>query len=121
MSDLRDFRVHACALNARDIETLAAHAVQGAPCFCDGEWVGEGPEAFRRALEDEFRHNEEGIVRLGTVNGEPAALEFDAGGAARATLRFRHGPRGSIHELRIDHRQAPGAVLQLAGAPEPTV
>jgi hypothetical protein len=117
MADLRDFRVHTCALNARDLDHLAAHAVAGAPCFCDGEWVGEGPEALRRALEQEFRLNEDAIVRLGTVDGEPAALEFDAGGVERAVLRFRNDPRGRIRELRIDHR--PAALVALAGAPEP--
>lgn len=118
MPDLRDFRVHTCALNARDLDTLAAQALAAAPCFCDGEWIGEGPEAVRRALEDEFQRNPQAIVGLGTVDGEPAAFEFDEGGVERAVLRFRNDPRGRIRELRIDHR--PAAVVELAGAPEPT-
>jgi hypothetical protein len=128
MPDLRDFRVHTCALNARDLDTLAAQAVRAAPCFCDGEWVGEGPEGVRQALEREFKMNEDAVVRLGTVDGEPAVVEFDGGGVERATLRFRHDPRGRIRELRIDHRQAPPAppapppaapLVEMAAAPEP--
>lgn len=109
MAELRDLRVHACALNARDLDSLANHALRSAPCFCDGEWVGEGPEAVRQALAKEFTVNEEAIARiarLGTVDGEPAVLEFDAGEQPhepRAVLRFVGGAGGRIRELRIDH------------------
>ena len=56
-------------------------------------------------------------MRLGTVDGEPAALEFDAGGVERAVFRIRNDPAGRIRELRIDHRPAP--LVELAGLPEP--
>ena len=105
MADLRDLRVHTCALNARDVETLAAQAAPHAPCICDGEWVGEGPEAVRKALTKEFDVNEDIFARLGTHDGEPAVLQFDALGAQRAALRFRGPGVGRYHELRIDHRQ----------------
>lgn len=126
MAELRDLRVHACALNARDLDALASHALRNAPCICDGEWVGEGPEAVRRALEREFAADGEVVARLGTVDGEPAVLEFDGSGSAipRATLRFRGDPSGRIRELRIDHgerpaRPRPGAAV--VGVPEPDI
>ena len=113
MAELRDLHLHACALNARDLETLASHAFRDAPCICDGEWVGEGPDAVRKALEKEFSMNEEAIgriARLGTVDGEPAVLEFDGGDEPhepRAILRFVGGGGGRIRELRIDHGERP--------------
>lgn len=124
MAELRDLRVHACALNARDLESLASHALRTAPCICDGEWVGEGPEGVRRALEREFAANDEMVARLGTVDGEPAVLEFDGSGSAvpRATLRFRGDPSGRIRELRIDHGERPaGPRAAIVGVPEPGV
>lgn len=107
MAELRDLRVHTCALNARDVETLAAQAAPHAPCICDGEWVGEGPEAVRRALAREFAVNEEVFSRLGLHDGEPAILQFDSRGAQRGALRFR-GQLGAarFQELRIDHPRA---------------
>ncbi|HUR25869.1 MAG TPA: hypothetical protein VM327_07655 [Candidatus Thermoplasmatota archaeon] len=106
MAELRDLRVHTCALNARDVETLAAQAAPHAPCICDGEWIGEGPDAVRRALSREFAVNEEVFARLGVHEGEPAVLQFDSRGAPRSILRFR-GQLGAarFQELRIDHRQ----------------
>jgi hypothetical protein len=106
MAELRDLRVHACALNARDLDSLASHALRSAPCICDGEWVGEGPDGVRKALEKEFAMNEEAFARLGTVDGELAVLEYDGAERAvepRAILRFVGGEGGRIHELRIDH------------------
>src|SRR5687768_10986108 len=92
MAEPRDLRLHTCALNARDLETLAAQAAPHAPCICDGEWVGEGPEAVRRALAKEFAVNEEVFARLGVHDGEPAILQFDSLGAQRTALRFRGQP-----------------------------
>jgi hypothetical protein len=115
MPELRDLRVHTCALNARDLESLAAQALRAAPCFCDGEWVGEGPDAVRLALEREFKMNEAALARLGTVDGEPAVLAFGDDGAPLATLRFR-GDSGRIRELRIDHSSRP---VVRADVPEP--
>ena len=51
MAELRDLRVHTCALNARDLDALSRQAIPHAACICDGHWVGEGPEAVRLALE----------------------------------------------------------------------
>ena len=114
MAELRDLRLHTCALNAKDVETLAAQAAPHAPCICDGEWVGEGPEAVRRALAKEFAVNEEVFARIGLHDGEPAILQFDSLGAQRSTLRFRGQLGGSrFQELRIDHRPAPA----VRGAP----
>jgi hypothetical protein len=102
--ELRDLRVHTCAMNARDVETLAAQAAPHAPCFCDGEWVGEGPEAVRRALAKEFAVNEEVFARLGLHDGEPAILQFDSDGLQRGAMRFRGRPGAArFQELRIDH------------------
>ena len=118
MAELRDLRVHTCALNARDLETLAAQAAPHAACICDGEWVGEGPDAVRAALAKEFAVNEEVFARLGLHDGEPAVLQFDAKGARRSALRFRGEPGvGRFRELRIDHDQ-PAAIVQ-AGLSDP--
>jgi hypothetical protein len=113
MAELRDLRLHTCALNARDVETLAAQAAPNAPCICDGEWVGEGPDAVRAALAKEFATDDEVFARLGTLDGEPAILQFDASGEQRSALRFLGGPApGRFHELRIDHRR-PAVVVDL--------
>ena len=119
MPDLRDLRVHTCALNARDVETLAAQAAPHAPCICDGEWVGEGPEAVRRALSKEFAVNEEVFARLGLHEGEPAILQFDSFGAQRSSLRFR-GQLGAarFQELIIDHRKPERPIVE-GVVPEP--
>lgn len=113
----RDLRVHTCALNARDVETLAAQAARDAPCICDGEWVGEGPEAVRQVLAKEFAGEEEVFARLGMVDGEPVILQFDANGAPRGALRFRGSAgTGPYRELRIDH---PKPVVLQAGLGDP--
>ncbi len=118
MAELRDLRVHTCALNARDVETLAAQAAPHAACICDGEWVGEGPEAVRKALTKEFAVNEEIFARLGLHDGEPAVLQFDSKGTQRSSLRFRGEPGvGRFQELRIDHRSA--AAVVHAGLADP--
>jgi hypothetical protein len=120
MAEPRDLRVHTCALNARDVETLAAQAAPHAPCICDGEWVGEGPEAVRRALTKEFAVNEEVFARLGVHDGEPAILQFDAGGTQRGAMRFRGQLGGSrFQELRIDHPGPPARPIVEAPVPEP--
>jgi hypothetical protein len=132
MAELSDLRMHMCALNARDVETLAAQAAPHAPCFCDGEWVGEGPDAVRQALIKEFATDEEVFARLGLQDGEPAILQFDALGTQRGSLRFRQQGGGRFHELRIDHGRRPVAVVPAdlsagrspvvqATVPEPTV
>lgn len=116
MAELHDLRLHACALNARDVETLAAQAGPHAPCICDGEWVGEGPEAVRAALAKEFATGDEVFARLGTLDGQPVILQFDASGEQRSALRFLGGSApGRFQELRIDHPR-PGILVGL----EPT-
>lgn len=122
MAELRDLRVHTCALNARDVETLAAQAAPHAPCICDGEWVGEGPDAVRRALAKEFAVNEEVFARLGLHDGEPAILQFDARGAQRSAMRFRGQlGAGRFQELRIDHRPpVAGRAVVEGPIPEPS-
>jgi hypothetical protein len=124
MAELRDLRLHTCALNARDVETLAAQAAPHAPCICDGEWVGEGPEAVRQVLAKEFAAGEEVFARLGLHDGEPAVLQFDSSGAQRGALRFRGRLGGArFQELRIDHRPAgsghPGRPVVEGLVPEP--
>ncbi|MHB1262519.1 MAG: hypothetical protein ACYC2H_12480 [Thermoplasmatota archaeon] len=117
MAELRDLRLHTCALNARDVETLAAQAAPHAACICDGEWIGEGPDGVRQALAKEFALNEEVFARLGVHDGEPAVLQYDAKGAQRSALRFRGEPGvGRFQELRIDHDRA--TVIQ-SGLSEP--
>lgn len=106
MAELGDLRMHACSLNARDLDAFSRHLLRSAPCLCDGEWVGEGPEAGRKALEREFAVNEEAIVRLGEVDGRPAVLEYDREGTPTARLHIIEGEGGSIRELHIDHRVA---------------
>lgn len=117
MPDLRDLRVHTCALNARDLDALASQAVRSTPCICDGEWVGEGPEGVRRALEREFALDSEVFARVGTVDGQPAILEFGSKGEPLATLRFVGDHAGRIRELHIDHGQ--GRPVVAAAVPEP--
>lgn len=113
-----ELRVHTCALNARDLDSLAAQAVRSAPCVCDGEWVGEGPEGVRQLLEREFAVNDELYARLGDVDGEPTVLEFDGGGIQRATLRFQGDGSGRIQGLSIEHR--PGNPVVRGLVPEPS-
>lgn len=98
-----DLRVHACAINARDLDSLAAHALRSAPCICDGEWMGEGPDAVRKALEKEFAVNDNLFAALGTVDGRPAVVEFDSGGTPRGSLHFVGDASGRIREFRIEH------------------
>lgn len=119
MAELRDLRVHTCALNARDLDALANQALRSAPCFCDGEWVGEGPEGVRQALEKEFAMNDEAFARIGTVDGQPAVLGFDGGGAPRSILRFMGDGDGRIRELRIDHGAAPARPVVRIAIEEP--
>jgi hypothetical protein len=106
MAEIRDLRVHASSLNARDLDEIASHTLHSAPCICDGEWVGEGPDAVRQALEREFAVNEEAIVRLAEVDGRPTVLEYDGEGQPKAMLHIVGGAGGRIRELRIEHHGA---------------
>lgn len=116
---IRDLlRVHACAINGRDLETLASHAEPDAPCFRDGEWVGEGPEGVRRLLQQEVA-GDDFLARMGHVAGEPVILEFSGGEGrwrAHGALRIRGDPEdGRIRELRLTHDER----IVRAAVPEP--
>jgi hypothetical protein len=115
MTEPNALRVHRCALNARDLDTLARQAAPHAPCLCDGEWVGEGPQAVRDALEREFQALDDVIVRFAHLDGEPVVVGFDAGGEPKATFRIDAGSDGRIRGLRIDHDAAVSSRL----VPEP--
>lgn len=100
-------RMHACAFNGRDLDHIASQAHAHAPCFCDGEWVGEGPVALREALEREFNLEANLVARVGRLADEPVVIEL--GGSegrweTRGALRFLPGTDGRIREMRIDHR-----------------
>ena len=118
MAGASDIRLHVCALNGRDLDHIARSAQPDAPCFCDGEWVGEGPEAMVQALEREF--GQEIIARLGRLQDEPVILEVAGGEGAwetRGAVRIVGDTDGRIRELRIEHR--PNIVQGLV--PEPDV
>lgn len=111
-------RLHACAFNGRDLENLAAQAEPHAPCFCDGEWVGEGPDALRQALERELTQEANLVARMAVVDDEPILVELSGGEGhwhPHGTLRFRGGAGGRIREFHIDHR---GPTVRSA-VPEP--
>lgn len=119
MAETRDFlRLHACAFNGRDLDNLASQAEPDAACFCDGEWVGEGPRALREALERELVQEANLVARMAVVDDEPILLELSGGEGhwnPRGTLRFRGTEAGRIRELRIDHD---GGLVR-AAVPEP--
>lgn len=99
-------RLHACAFNGRDLENIALQAEADAPCFCDGEWVGEGPKAVREALEREFTQDANLVARMAHLDNQPVIMELGGGEGhwePRGALRFRGDGSGRIRELRIDH------------------
>ena len=111
-------RMHACAFNGRDLNNIALQAEADAPCFCDGEWVGEGPKAMREALEREFTQDANLVARMAQLGNEPVIMEL-AGGEGhwepRGALRFVGDGSGRILELRIEH----GARIVASLVPEP--
>ena len=119
MGSERDLlRLHACAFNGRDLDNLASQAAPHAPCFCDGEWVGEGPKAMREALEREFTLEANLVGRMASLDDEAVVVEL--GGAdgrwqTKGALQIRGDSRGRIRELRIDHREP----MVRAMVPEP--
>ena len=101
-------RLHACAFNGRDLENLTSSAAADAPCFCDGEWVGEGPAAMRAALEREFTQEANLVGRMARLDNEPVIVELSGGEGNWTPLgavRIRGDARGRIRELHIDHRE----------------
>lgn len=107
-------RLHACAFNGRDLDHIALQAEPDAPCFCDGEWVGEGPVAVREALQREFNLEANLVGRVGQLDDEPVIIEL-AGGEGRweprGAVRLLDDESGRIREVRIDH--APNIVRGL--------
>lgn len=112
-------RMHACAFNGRDLDNIASQARANAPCFCDGEWVGEGPVAMREALEREFTLEANLVGRVGRLADEPVIMEL--GGTegrweTRGAVRLQQDAQGRIREMRIDHR--PHVVRGLVPEPD---
>src|SRR5687768_14731330 len=96
-------RMHACAFNGRDLENIALQAEEDAPCFCDGEWVGEGPKGMREALEREFTQDANLVARMAHFDNQPVIMELGGGEGhwePRGALRFRADGAGRIRELR---------------------
>lgn len=102
-------RLHACAFNGRDLDNLAFAAAPDAPCFCDGEWVGEGPQALRDALEREFTQDANLVGRMAKLDNDEAVIMEFAGTEGhwtpRGSVRIRGDGHGRISELHIDHRE----------------
>lgn len=112
-------RLHTCAFNGRDLDQIASQAGPRTPCFCDGEWVGEGPVAVREALEREFTQDANLVGRLGTLDNEPVIMELagtEGRWLPRGAVRIVGDRDGRIRELRIDH--APGIVQGLVPEPD---
>lgn len=112
-------RMHTCAFNGRDLDNIAAQAHPDAPCFCDGEWVGEGPVAMRQALEREFTQDANLVGRLARLADEPVIMELgghEGRWEPRGAVRIRPDGAGRIRELRIEH--APKIVSSLVPEPD---
>lgn len=112
-------RLHACAFNGRDLDNIARQAGAHTPCFCDGEWVGEGPVAVRDALEREFSQHANLVGRMGRLDNEPVIMEIDGvegNWQPRGAVRLVGDAGGRIREVRIDH--APSILEQLVPDPD---
>jgi hypothetical protein len=96
-------RVHAGCCNGHDVEGFLPHCMPQARMICDGLLVGEGHEAIRKTLSEEFG---EGVVgRVMSVGGEPAMVEWSEAGEPRAIVRLEaEGDR--VSEIRIEHGEA---------------
>jgi hypothetical protein len=98
-------RMHAGAMNGHDPDSILAHYHSGARCIRDGCLVGEGPEAVRKALLEEFAVNEEVIGRVMELDGEKVVVEWggpEGREAPRGIVRLEaRGDR--VTEVRIDH------------------
>lgn len=96
-------RVQAHAFNAKDLDTAVGHYTAAARFLRDGEWIGEGREAVRQGLEQEFAA---GVVgRLAELDGESVLVAYtgDEGHEEPSgVLRFR--ARGAwLTECSVDH------------------
>lgn len=99
-------RMHACAFNGRDLDLLAGQADPDTPCFCDGEWVGEGPAAVREALQREFLLDAGVVGRVARLGDEPVIIELGGGEGhwePKGAVRIRGDGEGRIREFRIEH------------------
>ncbi|HLF16202.1 MAG TPA: nuclear transport factor 2 family protein [Candidatus Thermoplasmatota archaeon] len=105
------------AFNGHDLEGLEAHVAQGAPCIRDGELLGEGPAAVRRALQEEYKLSEELVGRVMELDGEPVVVEWDGEGWGRPIGVLRVAGEGRITGLRIDHDERTVARLANRGHP----
>ena len=99
--------LHARAFNARDPETFAANLGAGAVVYQDGAVAGQGPEAARRLVRQEFARAAAATVwELDT--GERVMLEWsdaERGGEAVGVLRVAvDGER--VQSVRFDHDRA---------------
>ena len=96
--------LNGCAFNGRDVEAFVGLASRSCRCYRDGEELGQGPDALRKALLDEFALNDELIGRWMVVDGQPALVEFAGEHAPepRGVVRMRAGARG-LEELHFDH------------------
>lgn len=99
-------RVQAHAFNAKDVETAVGHYTAAARFVRDGEVVGEGREAVRRGLTQEFESA--ALGRLSELDGEPVLVAYtgDEGHEEPSgVIRFRaQGPW--LTECRVDHSPA---------------
>lgn len=95
-------RVHAGALNAHDLDSLAGHYLPRTRLVRDGRPAGEGREALR-ALIEEYRG--EVVGRVMDVEGQPALVAWSGAeghGPATGIVRLR-SQGGRVVEVRIDH------------------
>lgn len=109
--------LHARAFNAHDLDTMASGVVPAAPTYRDGQLLGQGPGAARRALTEEYatHHAAAGTV-MELRSGERAMVEWsdaERGGEMVGVMRFvTDGDR--IQAIRIDHDR--DLVRRLVGA-----
>lgn len=95
-------RVHAGALNAHDLDSLAGHYSPRTRLLRDGRPAEQGTDALL-ALAEECRG--EVVGRVMDVEGQPALVAWsgpDGRGPATGVMRLR-SQGGRVVEVRIDH------------------
>lgn len=111
--------VHSRALTAHDVDTIVGHAHQAVRCMCDGQWMGEGPDVLRKAIEAEYVGRDPLVGRIMDLDGEPVLVAFEAsetGHKPHGVMRF-HSSAQRITECRIEHQ--PDLVDRLARSATP--
>lgn len=100
-------RVHAGAFNAHDPALLGNTLLPSAPCWRDGEFLGEGAAGLRRAFEAEHQGGEV-VGQVVQVDGEPMVVEWGGPEGRREPLGvLRLQSRGDrVSEVRFDHDAA---------------